>query len=150
MFAICKKNVNPTKKCFKNEFNKLFNDPIKGYSKDIRYMVDYINRCENPTKKPIDFDIKNESIAYCDVLPFGILSYSSYIDINTVEIIYSVAEENKYKILGTKSVKMAKAFRKLKIHLFIGFLKILRDNNKIHISDIMLEEELLKYMRSKR
>ena len=34
--------------------------------------------------------------------------------------------------------------------LFLGFLKILRDNNKIHISDIMLEEELLKYIKSKR
>ena len=45
---------------------------------------------------------------------------------------------------------MAEALKKLKMPLFIGCLKILRDNNKTHISDIMLEEELLKYMRLKR
>ena len=39
------------KKCFKNKFNKLFNNPIKGYSKDIRYIVDYINKGENHIKK---------------------------------------------------------------------------------------------------
>ena len=41
---------------------------------------------------------------------------------------------------------MVEALRKLKIQLSIGFLKILRDNNKIHPSDAILEEELLKYI----
>ena len=38
-------------KDIKNEFNKLSNNPIKGYSKDIRYVVDYINKGENLIKK---------------------------------------------------------------------------------------------------
>ena len=41
----------------KNEFDKLFNYPIKGHSKDIRYMTDYINKGENLTKKPIDLGV---------------------------------------------------------------------------------------------
>ena len=34
----------------KNEFSKLFNSPIKAYNKDIRYMVDYINKDGNLIK----------------------------------------------------------------------------------------------------
>ena len=30
-------------KCLKNEPNTFFNNPIRGYSKYIRYMVEYIN-----------------------------------------------------------------------------------------------------------
>ena len=37
-------------KCLKNEPSKLFNNPISGYSKDIRYMVDYINKSKNLIK----------------------------------------------------------------------------------------------------
>ena len=92
-------------------------------------------------------DIKNEFIACCDELPFGILSYSSYIGFNTMEILSLIVEKSQYKILGTKSVKVVEALRKLNMPLFIGFLKILRDNNKIYPSDAILEEELLKYMR---
>ena len=40
-------------------------------------MVDYINKREKLTGRPIDLDIKNQFIAYCDELPFGILSRSS-------------------------------------------------------------------------
>ena len=68
----------------KNEFNRLFNNPIRRSSKDIRYIVDYINKSKTLLKKPIDLGVKNEFIAYCDELPFGILSYSSYIDLNTI------------------------------------------------------------------
>ena len=93
-------------------------------------MVDYINKGKNLIKISIDLDIKNEFITCCDDLPLGILSYSSYINFDTMEIISSTAEKNKYKILGTKSVKVAEALRKLKIPLFIGFLKILRDIRK--------------------
>ena len=35
----------------KNEFNNFFNNLIKRYSKDIRYMVNYINIDENLIKK---------------------------------------------------------------------------------------------------
>ena len=35
---------------------------------------------------------------------------------------------------------MVEALKKLKMPSFIGILKILRENNKIHTSDVMLEE----------
>ena len=44
-------------------------------------MVDYINRSENLIKRPIDLSNKSKHMAYCSELPFGILSYSSYIDL---------------------------------------------------------------------
>ena len=80
-------------------------------------------------------------------MAFGILSYSSYIDLNTNEVNFSAVEKNEYKLLGTKSVKMVEALKRLKMSLFLGFLKTLRDNNKTHSNDDVLEEELLKYMR---
>ena len=64
------------KPTIKDEFSKLFNNLTKGYSKDIRYLVDHIDKGEKLGERPIDLDI-----AYCDELPFGILSCSSYIDI---------------------------------------------------------------------
>ena len=75
LFAIYKKNVNPAKKCFKNKFNKLFNNPIKGYSKDIRYIVDYINKGENHTKNLLILILKmsllliemNYLLEYCHI-----------------------------------------------------------------------------------
>ena len=42
---------------------------------------------------------------------------------------------------------MVTALKVLKMSLFIGFLKTLKDNNKTHSNDIILQEELLKYMR---
>ena len=42
---------------------------MKGYGKNIRYMVDYINKGENLMKKAIDPDIRDKFIAYCDELP---------------------------------------------------------------------------------
>ena len=41
---------------------------------------------------------------------------------------------------------MINALRLLEMSLFIGFLKILRENNKIHSNDDVLEEEFLKYI----
>ena len=58
-----------------------------------------------------------------------------------------VVEENEYKLLGIKSVKMVEALKKLKMSLFVGVLKTLRDNSKILSNDDVLEEKLLKYVR---
>ena len=91
--------------------------------------------------------MKNEFIAYCDELPFRILSYSSYIYLNSKRVIFFVVTKNEHKLLGTKSVKLVEVLRKLKMPLFVGFLKTLRDNNKTHSNDDVSEEELLKYMR---
>ena len=52
--------------------------------------------------KPIDLSLKNKQIAFSCELPFGILSFSSYIDIEAVNIISFDVEMNEYKLLGTK------------------------------------------------
>ena len=74
-----------TIKEIKNNFSKLSNSLniklIKGDKKNIQYMVDYINKGENLIKRPIDLSNKNKCMAYCSDLPFGILSYSSYTDL---------------------------------------------------------------------
>ena len=53
----------------KSKFNKLSNKLnirlIKGYRKDTKYMVDYIDKGEKLTKIPIDLNIKNKFMGYC-------------------------------------------------------------------------------------
>ena len=44
-------------------------------------MGDYINKSEKIRERSIDPDIRDKFTAYCNELPFGILSYSSYIDL---------------------------------------------------------------------
>ena len=41
---------------------------------------------------------------------------------------------------------MVNALKLLRMPLFIGFLKILREKNKTYFDDYVLEEELLKYI----
>ena len=69
------------KRITKYELSKLFNNLIKGCGKDVRYMVYYINKGEKLREKSIDPDIRDKFIAYCDKLPFGIVSDSSHIDL---------------------------------------------------------------------
>ena len=115
--------------------------------KNIQFMVHYIDKGKNLKTKPIDLSNKNKCMAYCSELAFGMLSYSSYIDLEKMKIVHSIVEKNEYKLFGTKSKKrMINAFRLLKIPLFIGFLKILAEKNKIYSDDGVLEEELLKYI----
>ena len=59
---------------------------IKGDRKNIQYLVDYINKGENLIKRPTDLSNKNKCMAYCSELPFGILSYSSYIDLEKMKM----------------------------------------------------------------
>ena len=109
-------------------------------------MVDYINKGKKLKIKPIDLTNKNKCMAYCSKLHFGILSYSSYIDLEKMKTVSSILEKNEYKPLGTKSNKMVNALRLLGMPLFTWFLKILGEKNKIYSDDDVLEEELLKYI----
>ena len=68
-------------------------------------MLDYISKGKKLKIKPIDLSNKNNCTAYCSKLPFGILSYSSYIDFEKMKIVSSVVEKNECKLLGTKSKK---------------------------------------------
>ena len=52
-------------------------------------MKDYIDKGENLIKRPIHLGIKNKIMAYCSDLPYGILSYSSYIDHKKMKIVSS-------------------------------------------------------------
>ena len=90
-------------------------------------------------------------MAYCSELQYGILSNSNCKDLEKMRVVSSVVEKNEYKPLATKSKKkkgkiMVNALRLLEMPLFIGFLKFLREKNKIYFDDDILEEELLKYI----
>ena len=41
-------------------------------------------------------------MAYCSELPFGTLSSPSYIDLEQMEIVFSIVEKKEYKLLGNK------------------------------------------------
>ena len=88
-------------------------------------MKDYIDKGESLIKRPIHLGIENKIMAYCSELPFGILSYSSYRDLEKMKIVPSFVEKNECKLLGTKSSKMVNALKILKMPLFAGFLRIL-------------------------
>ena len=132
-------------KNIKSEFNKPFNNLVKAHTRDISYMVDYIN--EKLKERPINLeDVRNKFIAYSDNLPFGTLSKSSYIDLK-MKIVSSVTFDNEYKILKTESRIIVKSLRTLKMSLFLGFL---RNPFIIHFNDNALEEELLEYIKLNR
>ena len=105
------------------KFNKLSNDLniklIEGTNSTISYIKDYINNGENITIDPIDSSLKNKCIAYCPELSFGILSFSSYVDIEAMNIISSDVEINESKLLGVKSNKLANALKQFSIYLSI-------------------------------
>ena len=67
------------------------------------YMTDYISIGKNLKIKPIDSNFSNKQIAYCPDLPFGIISFNSFVNIETMNIIPSDVEVNEHKLIGTKS-----------------------------------------------
>ena len=88
---------NLTIKEGKTKFNKLSNSLniklIKGYKKNIQYMIDYINTGKNLKIKPIDLSNKNKCMAYCSELPYGLLSYFNYVDLEKVKVVSSVVKK---------------------------------------------------------
>ena len=86
----------------KAKFIKLSNDLkiklIKSNKKFIRYTKSRINNGENLNKNPIDLSIKNKQMVFCSDLPFGITSFSSYVDIESLNIISSDVDMNEYKL----------------------------------------------------
>ena len=53
-------------------------------------------------KKPIDLRIKGKQIALCSNLLLRILSFSNYVDIESMNNIFSDIDMNEYKLLRTK------------------------------------------------
>ena len=81
-------------------------------------MKNYIDNEKNLRKKPINLSIKNKQIGFCSNLPFRILSFSSYVDTEPMNIMSSNVDMNEYKLLGTKSKQIANALKILKMPLF--------------------------------
>ena len=50
--------------------------------------------------KPIDSSFKNKPIAYCLELPFGIIFLSSYVTMETINIISSDVDINKNLLIN--------------------------------------------------
>ena len=130
------------------KLNKLSNDlnikVIKGTRNSILYMKEYIDNGENLKIKPIDSNLKNKCIVYCLEVLFGILSFSTYVDIKAMNIISSDVT-NEYKLLGVELKKLVNALKQLGISHFLGFLKQLKEEVKIKTNDI--DEELSKHIR---
>ena len=58
-------------KNIKSEFNKLSNNLVMAYTKDIRYIADHINNGGKLRERPINSkDNRDKFIAYSDNLPF--------------------------------------------------------------------------------
>ena len=134
----------------KNEFNKLSNNLVETNTKDIRYIVDHINNGENLKGTLINLeDIRDKFIAYNEILPFGILSKSSYTDLRKMNIISSVIFDDEYnKTLKRKSRMMVKSLNTLQMPLFLGFLKYISEEelseyielNKNKVQNVWIDE----------
>ena len=68
-------------------------------------------------KRPVDLSLKNRQIAFCSDLIFGI-SFSSYVDIETMNVIFSDVVMNEYKLLGTKLIELVNALKLLGMPYF--------------------------------
>ena len=60
-----------------------------------------------------------------------VLNFSSVIDTNTMNVISSDVEINKYEHLGVNSDYLVNALKQLDMSLFLGFFKQLKEEVKI-------------------
>ena len=74
------------------KFNKLCIYSIKGNAKHILSMTEYISNGKNLKIKPIYSNFNNKKIAYSPDSPFGIISFNSFVKIETKNIISSDVE----------------------------------------------------------
>ena len=95
------------------EFNKLCIHSIKGITKHILYMTEYIANKKNVKEKRFDSSFNNKKIAYCPQLSDEIISFNSFIDTETIKIISFNLEVNVYKLTGTKSDELVNALKQL-------------------------------------
>ena len=70
-------------------------------------------------QKPCWFMHQKQTNSFCSNLPFGILSFSSYVDIESMYIISFDEKMSEYKLLGTKSKKIVNAIKLFKKSLFV-------------------------------
>ena len=92
-------------------FNKFANNldikVIKRHKNCILSTAEYISNGKSLKIKikHIDLNFKDKCRAYCSELPFGRISPSSYINIETVNVISFDVEINENYLLGIESIK---------------------------------------------
>ena len=124
------------------EFDKLCIYPIKG--KSLFYIAVYIANGKSLQVKPIDSSFNNEQIAYCLQLSYGIISFNSFINIETMSILSSDVEVNEYKLIGTNSDELVNALEQLGLPYFFGFIRQLLLRDKLRSKT--LEKEMILYL----
>ena len=112
------------------KFNKLCIYPIKGAAKHILYMTEYISNGKNPKIK-LD-------------LPFGIISFNSFFNTETMNVISSDVEVNEYELIGTKSDELVNAMKQLGLPHFFGFIRQLSLRDKLRSKN--LDNEMILYL----
>lgn len=70
---------------------------------------------KNQKMKPIDSSIENKKIVFCYGLPFAILSFNNYLNIESMNFISSDVQTNEYELFNIKSSDFMYAFKKLGI-----------------------------------
>ena len=81
-----------------------------------------IDSGKNLKVKPADSSNKYKQIAFCSDLPFGILSFKSYLHVKSMNIISSSIEINEYKLLNMISLGFMHIFMKLKASDYLKFI----------------------------
>ena len=85
-----------------NELAKYLNMKLIKKSKKTISIAEYIKNGKNLKIEPTDSSLKAKCIAYCLELPFGIISLSSYVNIETMNIISSDTNITKNYLLFQK------------------------------------------------
>ena len=118
------------------EFDKLCIYPIKGVAKHILYTAEYISNGKNLEIKPIDSSFNNKQIAYCPQLSYGIISFDSFVDIETMSIISSDVEVNEYEFTGTKFNELVNALKQLGLPHIFAFIRQLLLRQKLRPNNL--------------
>ena len=102
-------------------------------------------------KKHVHFCIKNKDVTFCSELPFGILSFNSYLDIESMKVISSIVEINEYKLLSIRSPDLMYAFTLLKVLDYLGFHKYLVETGYdfLDLEFIDIYDEIEVYIATK-
>ena len=145
LFIIYKKMSNLTIKEREMEFDKLCIYPIKGVAKHILYTAEYIANGKNFKIKPIDSSFNNKQIAYCPQLSYGIISFDSFVDIETMNIISSDVEVNKYEFIGTKLDELVNALKQLGLPHIFAFIRQLLLRYRLRSNN--LDKEIILSLR---
>ena len=128
------------------KFSELSNKLINGLKLYISLIKRNIYNGKNLKINSVDSSSQNREVAFCSELPIGILSFNSYLDIRSMNIIFSSVEKNEHKFLNIRSLYFMYACLKLVILDYLGFHKYSEQTgynfNHLEISNIYHELEV--------